>query len=424
MTSVLMQYKSTLNRWGLKKNPFRVVPPHKPELVAKLFVGRNNVIQKAIIPAYDGRNVLILGPWGIGKTATIRYLLHKLFVEMEELGDDGFLLYISMSGARTQSDFYRGLALGLANILTPYTETAQEIASNLQGFKYNKSPLVFSGRVSLGIFSIGFEHHPQRGLTINENINENVDRYVYYWSNRLIEKALELRSHLIVAIDDLDKKDPDVIHEILESGMGLFRNEDNISFIMSGRSFATHTQEQVIRVQGVFSENIELTTMNERDLYLMSIKYLNSVREETSDDPFPFTENVLSRISKEAQGVPRQQQVICEKTVKLAAEQGLPLIDSRSFTKIWREIQKQVIYSLDKNQRAILYKILEFEGIGEDISVLELDALNVPTFLQIIPVLKTFEEKGLLVPVTDGNTLHYKPSNLAKILREQGEIKG
>ncbi len=69
--SRLKKHNDNLKKWGLTENPFRATPPDDPEKLAQIFHGRDQVLDIAIPTLYEGRNILIRGAWGIGKTALI-----------------------------------------------------------------------------------------------------------------------------------------------------------------------------------------------------------------------------------------------------------------------------------------------------------------------------------------------------------------
>jgi MoxR-like ATPase len=92
----LKDYKQTQQQWGLSDNPFDFTPPDDFELVAKIFQGRSQELDNALPALYEGRNVLIRGTWGIGKTALIKTLLYRLQQEVSELGEEMLVLYLAI----------------------------------------------------------------------------------------------------------------------------------------------------------------------------------------------------------------------------------------------------------------------------------------------------------------------------------------
>lgn len=414
MNGVLRQYQSTLRRWGVSTNPFRPVPPDDHEQVAYIFHGRQEEVRRAFIPLYEGRTVLLRGAWGTGKTATLLYLLHRLQEELNDLGEKGLLLYLSMAGAGSVADFYRGLVLVLAEHMADQSDMAKDIAYRLRGFRRTRASTAVSGTVTLGFVSLSFERRaPGRELEPEQELD------FCTLCDDLLRSAGDRFDRLILFIDDLDKQDPEVVYEILEQSLDMFRRGSRWAFAITGRGFTT-TQEAILRALGIFSEDIPLRPMAPDDLYQIAINYLNTVREQPSDEPHPFTPPILHRIAQHAYGVPRQLQLICEKTFRLAAEQGVESIDEQAFPDLWHTIQREVIYTLDAKQRSLLYRILKLGGIEEDISDQELAKLGVHTFLQLLPILKTLEESDFLLRDESATGYRYRPSELISLLKEEG----
>jgi hypothetical protein len=72
------EYNEIFKKWGLSGNPFGTTPPDEIEQIAAISHGRDHELDMALFTLYDGKNVLIRGTWGIGKTALIKTLLYRL----------------------------------------------------------------------------------------------------------------------------------------------------------------------------------------------------------------------------------------------------------------------------------------------------------------------------------------------------------
>jgi len=115
--SRLSRYQSTLKKWGLIENPFRPTPPDDRKKLAKIFYGRDQVLDIVIPTLYEGRNILVRGAWGIGKTALIFNLINQLQQEVNQLNEKMLLLYISSIPGESSTEFYRALLLAVADSL-------------------------------------------------------------------------------------------------------------------------------------------------------------------------------------------------------------------------------------------------------------------------------------------------------------------
>ncbi len=415
--SRLKKHSSTLEKWGLQENPFRPTPPDDPDKLAQIFYGRDLVFDLAIPTLYEGRNILVRGAWGIGKTALIFNLLYQLQQEVAELEEKMLVLYLSSIPGENPREFYRALLLAIADSLADIDEESRDIANTLLGYSIQRTKTTTDGQVKLGIVSFGIrQESPSNQVTPTDNIEP------YALLIQLLSKAEEEYSKIVIAIDDLDKKDPIVVQTILESSLDLFRMGNHRGFIMTGRGF-TDLQEATLKALGIFSEDIPLEPMSQDDLRQIAINYLNSARNSPRNDPHPFTEDVINLITNYAQGVPRQLNTICEKVLRQAASEGYETIDETTFNTIWQTLQKDFTHSLSPQFRHLLYVAHQAGGISEDIADQTLDQLDAVTFVALLPKLKSMEEQGLLIRQEDQRGFRFLPSKLfqPKLLPESQE---
>ncbi|MBW4633772.1 MAG: hypothetical protein KME30_18295 [Iphinoe sp. HA4291-MV1] len=404
--SRLSHYQSTLKKWGLQENPFRATPPDDPQKLAQIFYGRDSALEVAIPALYEGRNILVRGAWGIGKTALILNLIYQLQQEVAELDEKMLVLYLSSIPGESPTEFYRALLLAVADSLADTDEEAQDIANTVLGFSVQRTKTTTDGQVKLGLVSFGIKQEsPSNQLTPTTNAEP------YPLLIRLLNQAEEIYPRIVIAIDDFDKKDPIVVQSILEGSLDLFRMGKHRGFIMTGRGF-TDLQEATLKALGIFSEDIPLEPMSQDALRQIAINYLNSARKSQRSDPHPFKEEVIKLITGYAQGVPRQFNTICEKVLRKAASAGYEIIDETAFGSIWQTLQQEFTYSLSPQLRHLLYVAYQAGGISEDISDQDLDKLDAVTFVALLPQLKSMEEQGLLIRQEDESGFRFFPSQL------------
>jgi hypothetical protein len=108
-SSFIGPYKQTLARWGLDEIPFRETPPEDPKILRRVFHGREPELARSLPTLYEGRNVLVRGVWGVGKTTFILYLLDKLQLEVAELQESALILYVGQFPGAASDDFFRAL---------------------------------------------------------------------------------------------------------------------------------------------------------------------------------------------------------------------------------------------------------------------------------------------------------------------------
>jgi Cdc6-like AAA superfamily ATPase len=402
----LKRFKSTLAKWGLTENPFRPTPPEDPETLAQIFYGRDRALEIAIPALYEGRNILVRGAWGIGKTSLILNLIYQLQQEVAGLGEKMLVLYLSSVPGESSTEFYRALLLAVADSLADIDEESKDIANTILGFSIQRTKTTTDGQVKLGILSFGRKQEsPSNQLTPNANADP------YPLLIRLLNKAEETYSRIVIAVDDFDKKEPIAVQNILEGSLDLFRLGKHRGFIMTGRGF-TDLQEATLKALGIFSEDISLERMSQNDLRQIAINYLNCARESPRNDPYPFTEEVINLITDRAQGVPRQLNTICEKVLRQAASAEYEIIDATAFNSIWETLQQEFTYSLTPQLRHLLYMAYQAGGISEDITDRDLDKLDALTYVALIPQLKLAEEEGALIRQEDESGFRFLPSPL------------
>ncbi|MDJ0731976.1 MAG: ATP-binding protein [Crocosphaera sp.] len=404
--SRLKKHNYNLKKWGLTENPFRPTSPDDPEKLAQIFYGRDQILDIAIPTLYEGRNILIRGAWGIGKTTLIFNLINQLQQEVSDINEKMLVLYLSSIPGDSSNEFYRALLLGIADSLADKDEEARDIANTLLGYSIQRTKTTTEGQVKLGLLSFG----KRQELPSNQvSPTDNFDPYPLLI--RLLNTAETIYSRVVIAIDDFDKKDTIVVQSILESSLDLFRMGRHRGFIMTGRGF-TDLQESTLKALGIFSEDIPLEPMSQDDLKQIMINYLNSVRDKQRNDTYPFTEPVTKLITEYAQGVPRQLNVICEKVLRKAASQDYEKIDETAFNMIWESLQKEFTYGLSPQFRNLLYVAYEAGGLSENISDATLDKLDVLTFVELLPQFKSMEEQGLLIRQEDEKGFRFLPSPL------------
>ena len=401
----LLKYKATLKKWDLAENPFRSNPPGDLSTLAQIFYGREAEIERAILPLYEGRNVLIRGAWGIGKTALILTLLHNLQQEVSNLNEKMLVLYLGNVPGDNPTDFYRALVLAVADALKEEDEEAAAIADGIRGLSVQPTKMNKEGKVTLGFVSFGSRQESSDDLQVSSTADP------YSLLIPLLEKAETYFSRLVLAVDDLDKKDIPVVQEILERSLDLFRRGEKRSFLMTGRGF-TDLQEATLQALGIFSEDISLEQMKKEDLRQIVINYLNTVRNNPRNDCYPFNDEVMDLITDYAQGTPRQLNTICEKVLRKAAQGEKEEINLPVFDEIWKSVRKDVTYGLTPHLRRLLYVVYEAGGIDEDIADEYLERLEALTFIELLPMLKNLEEQEFLIRTENEDGFRFLPSKL------------
>ncbi|MCK4472857.1 MAG: AAA family ATPase, partial [Anaerolineae bacterium] len=292
--SSIAHYRETLRRWGLSDVPFRATPPENPAELSRVFYGRQHELDLALPALYEGRNVLVRGLWGVGKTAFILRLLHRLQQETAALGERMLILYIGRFPGETSEVLYRSLLLPLSEALADAEPEARRVWDALSGLQITRSrQLQVEGKVDLQLVSIGgsWERGKEEGWQLQN---------VYTVLLRLLDVAQERYGRVVVAVDDLDKKEPRAVQDLLDDATDLLRRgQGKRGFLLTGR-FTSALQDVSRQMLGLFSEIITLPRMSTDDLHHITVNYLNTARKRPSGEIAPFTSEVISQIAEYA----------------------------------------------------------------------------------------------------------------------------
>jgi hypothetical protein len=396
--SSIARYCETLRRWRVSDVPFRATPPEDPGELSHVFYGRQHELDLALPALYEGRNVLVRGLWGVGKTAFILYLLHRLQQETAALEERMLLLYVGRFPGETSEMFYRALLLPLSETLADADPEARRVLGALSGLQITHShQLQVEGKVDLQLVSLGgsWERGEEEGWQIQN---------VYTVLLRLLDVAQERYGRLIVAVDDLDKKEPRAVQDLLDDATDLLRRgQGKRGFLLTGR-FTSVLQDVSGQMLGLFSETITLPRMSTDELYHIAVNYLNTARERPSGEVVPFTPEVISQIAEYAYHIPRQFNLICEKMMRRGAMNGVEKIDEQTFPILWRMVQGEFALELTPDIRRLLYVARRSGGLSADIDDATLEQLGVETFVELLPMLKSLEG-DLLIRQEDGRLL-------------------
>lgn len=114
---VLLRKARLLEKWQLRDTPpFRGVPGDIKELM-QVFVNREKEMPRAILTLDDGENILVRGMTGIGKTAFIMAVLHRMEQQSKVIKQRILPIHIRQFAGGTREDFYRVILYALAKQL-------------------------------------------------------------------------------------------------------------------------------------------------------------------------------------------------------------------------------------------------------------------------------------------------------------------
>ena len=321
------------------------------------------------------------------------------------MGEQMLILYVGRFPGDSSETLYRALLLPLSETLSDAEPEARRVYDILSGFQVTHSrQRQVEGKVDLQLVSIGgsWERGKEEGWQLQN---------VYTVLLHLLDVAQERYGRVSVAVDDLDKKIPRAVHDILDDATDLLRRgQGKRGFLLTGRftsakQTASTLQDISEQVLGLFSETIVLPRMSADELHHIAVNYLNTARERPSGEVTPFTPEVVSQIAEYAYRIPRQFNLICEKVMRRGAMNGVKWIDEQTFPALWRMVQDEFALGITPDIRRLLYVARRSGGLSADVDDATLEQLGVETLVELLPMLRSLEgdwlvrqEDGRLLP--------------------------
>lgn len=400
---ILKKRRETFEKWGLKRNPFFNRPP-EPDLLKKIFTGRKKELAQAIPTVYESsRNLLVYGLFGIGKTVFVLETLRELQEAANVL-----TIYTSMIGD-TPSDFAKTILLALTNALSQEDNEAAELLDSIIGVERIESTTdqTYNGiKVGLPGGILGIKGGMQSAITTSEQIKIAEPRY---YIDKFIKKANQKYDRVIIAVDDLEKKDPGAVRRILvESRDILFYD---CSFILTGHPLGV-TRDIYSSALRVYERSIYLDSLPKPELNQIVINYLNSARDEEAQVTDPFTEDAISLLKEKSYGNPGLLNLICYRVLDVAATEGFVVINNETLAQCLEEIKEEMYREISLEIRHLLEVVRETGEFSEDTSFDKLRRLNVTTFTDAIPKLEELVQRDVLIKLEDKRGIKYLISPL------------
>lgn len=151
----IARFRKTLDRWGLTEIPFLTTPPEDPVLLSRLFHGRQHELDLALPALYEGRNILVRGLWGVGKTTFMLHLLHQLQRETAALEEPMLIRYIGRFPGETSESLYQALLFPLSEALADIDSEARRVRNAISGLQVTDSHQSrIEGKVDLKFLSL------------------------------------------------------------------------------------------------------------------------------------------------------------------------------------------------------------------------------------------------------------------------------
>jgi len=397
---IALRRKKMLPKWGLKNiPPFSDVPPKdNPERLARLFTGRREEIDRVILPLLDGRNVLVRGMWGVGKTTFILQTLHELSYQAGLLKERLLPIYIDNFKGGTLAEFHRLVLFALATALADKDEEARTILEAMRGISIShKRTRAIKGKFEVNLFTVaslggeaGMEAGTERQVTL-----DNPE----YWIEELLKRAHKRFQHVVIAIDDLDKTDPHPdkflqVRTMFDGALPLLRS-DKCAFILTGRTL-TVAQDIYGAILGIFHRQLQLPVLKPEELREIAIKTLDLARLEERPDAYPFSDEAIAEIAARSYGIPRQFNLNCADVLEAAVRLGYETLDADAFARCFADVQATISADVEAQVRQLLYIAQKHGGFSQD-NRKALDELGWGDFVEVLPLLDYLVQRDLMI---------------------------
>jgi Cdc6-like AAA superfamily ATPase len=392
--------KRLLQQWGLRQPPpFSDVPPKDdPKRLARLFTGRQDELDRVILPLLDGRNVLIRGMWGVGKTTFILQTLHELSYQASQVRERLLPIYIDNFKGGTLAEFHRLILYALATALSDKDNEAKSLAEAMRGISVShKRARAVKGKFDVSLFSVG-SLGGEAGIESGTEKQLGLDN-PEYWVEELLTRARKRYQHIVIAIDDLDKTDPQPdefirVRSLFDGALPILRS-DKCAFILTGRTL-TVAQDIYGSILGIFNRQLQLQVLKPEELHEIAVKTLNLGRYEERSDAYPLTDDAVARLAASAFGIPRQFNRNCADVLEAAVRLGYETLDAAAFEACYADMQANVSAEVDAQVRQLLYIAQKNGGFAQD-NRRSLDELGWGDFIEVLPMLDYLVQRDLMI---------------------------
>lgn len=387
--------------WGIEGNPFTEASIDINRL-RQVFTGRDEEIKTVMqqLRSVNRSRIMVYGDLGIGKTSFITMIL-----DVFDRKDPRTLTTQISLPAKTELATAALIALAAK---MPDDEDANKILNQL-GLLGENSFQKESTTVKIGLGNLlGIEGK-------SEGSSQNQIQFADLAFNGLLDRALKKYDRVIIAIDDLDKQDPSIVRELLLNAQGMLKGK--ASFILTGHPFGL-TNEILLSNRGLFDQTQRLTTLDPATTKLMLLKYLNSVRKKpktiTDQDAFaPFTADAANLICDRSNGSPRVLNRIGSYALRYGGIQNLDVIDVVAIEQTIENARKAFRDQFNPQERLLIDSITD-RGVLSDsnISLAELQKLNVKSFAELLPIIEELQRRDLIERLPNDGSIEYRLSPL------------
>ena len=344
--------------WGIERVLFRIRRPIDEENLVQVFTARDRELERAIIAIGDApANLLVNGVFGVGKTVFVQMLLHEL---KAQYGED--VLCVSECLDNVDADLATTILRGVSRALKTEDPEAKDFDDLLTGVELSSQVADKDGgsaKLNLGFFEAGGSGE----TSATESRTRKVVPNAAYQVRQLLERAHSRRPgrRLVVAVDDLDKRDPNTVRANLLAARSTLHNHP-CSFVFTGHPLGI-LRDAYSSLGGIFDDRIELGPLPPESMREMMLKYLDAGRSPGASleqiGLHPFTEDSAQKIIERSFGLPRVLNVNCYHILSEAAISRLPKIGLTELQQCWQAAGDRLKQATRADVRGLLEVISE-----------------------------------------------------------------
>ncbi len=375
---------------GLQYIPFVEAAPESLDAstLPQIFTGRDKELERVfnLFSSPERRRILVSGWVGIGKSAFILELLNILrqeeptlltaYTTLKPQQDLTTAALYALMKAMPNDDWVQRQ---LNQIGAPTAQTVREQSRKAGG------SMIFSAEMSEKDVAVGAFKDASLSYEI------------------LLDRALKQYPRgVVIAIDDLDKQDPDRVRQLLLDAQSLLKGR--AWFVLTGHPFGV-TGDLVTTERGLFDLILPLKQLDPETTYQMLINYLNSARIEVAssdpDDPrsvLPFLPATARELCAVSGGYPRRFNrlglAVLNTAMELQASQITPDVLQQGLAIARRTLEEQAALSV--KEQMVLTLLRERGGFSDEaITREDLLQLGFRTFIELQPILDKLDQADL-----------------------------
>jgi hypothetical protein len=400
--------QAKVQQLGLRKIPFTHSPIDlRTETFRNVFTGREDELRRVfnLFQSRERRRILVYGRIGIGKSAFLREVLSVLRRKRPQMLTAYISLPANLDLATTaliavarEMDDDEWAQRQLYQMGIPTAKTLKERSSEI------------SASMGLGAKT------GEKDLPITKPLYPTVSL------DTLLERAqAKYPQGVVIAIDDLDKRNPSVVRQMMHDAQGMLKGR--AWFMLTGHPMGI-TGDLLTSERGLFDLQLKLEELDQPTTYKMLINYLNSARIDNDctdlDNPrsvLPFTPETATRFCEVSLGKPRLfnrlGNTVLDKAANLQAEIITPEVLEHGLRAATPELRERAALTIQEER---VRAFLEHRGpiSDETITIEDLEQLGFRSFSDILPFLERLEEADLAHQLNQEDVKAYAPIPLPK----------